>query len=72
MSEVVEHTFPILPDPQATTTNVYGVYDLLGDGLAAPATFVIDGDGVVQWNHVGNTIQDRPSAQELLDVIRGL
>ena len=58
--------FPILYDPPAETPRAYGVYDLLGDSRAAPATFVVDSDGVVRWKYVGRFIGDRPSAREVL------
>lgn len=64
--------FPILYDSAADVVREYGVYDLLGDGLAAPATFVIDTGGVVRWSHVGRRTSDRASAQEILDQIQQL
>lgn len=50
----------------------YGVYNLLDDGLAAPATFVIDTGGVVRWSHVGRHTIDRASAQEVLHQLQQL
>ena len=64
--------FPILYDSAADVVREYGVYDLLGDGLAAPATFVIDRGGVVRWTHVGDATSDRASAQEILRQLRQL
>lgn len=58
--------FPVLADPDGKVARLYGVYDLLGDGLAAPATFVIWSDGTVKWRHVGESIDDRPSAGDVL------
>ena len=58
--------FPILYDPSADTPRAYDVYDLLGDRRAAPATFVVDRDGVIQWKYVGRFIGDRPSVREVL------
>lgn len=64
--------FPILYDSAADVVREYGVYDLLGDGLAAPSTFVIDTGGVVRWSHVGRRTSDRASAQEILDQLQQL
>ncbi len=58
--------FPILYNAATDVVRAYGVYNLLGDGLAAPATFVIDRGGVVRWSHVGRRTSDRASAQEIL------
>ena len=64
--------FPVLADPRGKTVREYGVYDLLGDGVAAPATFIIGRDGVIRWRHVGVDIADRPPADEILSTIQGL
>lgn len=65
-------SFPILYDSAADVVREYGVYDLLGDGLAAPATFVIDTGGVVRWSYVGRRTSDRASAQEVLHQLEQL
>lgn len=64
--------FPILYDSAADVVREYGVYDLLGDGLAAPSTFVIDTGGVVRWSHVSAAADDRVSAQETLHQLQQL
>ncbi len=58
--------FPMLADTDHRVSEAYGVYDLLGDGYAAPAVFVIGTDGQILWQHVGEDPRDRPSAQEIL------
>ena len=58
--------FPVLSDTAGTVPKAYMVYNLLGDRLAAPATFVIDKQGVIRWKHVGRAAGDRPSADEIL------
>ena len=45
----------------------YGVYDLLGDGLATASTFLIDKQGVTRWKYVARGISDRPSESEVLE-----
>lgn len=66
IAELSGSTFPLLADPDHVVTQSYGVYDLFGDGRAAPATFIIDADGVVTWAYVGKDNNDRPSAEMLL------
>jgi peroxiredoxin len=65
--QVVGAAYPMLADPAHQVTEAYGVYNLLGDGLAAPAVFVIDADGRIVWSHVGWSPADRPSAQTILE-----
>lgn len=60
-------TFPLLADPDHAVTAAYGVYDLFGDGRAAPATFIIDQDGTIAWAYVGKDNNDRPSSEMLLE-----
>lgn len=60
-------SFPVLFDPAADVVEAYGVYDLLGDGLATASTFVIDKQGVIRWKYVARGISDRPSVTEILE-----
>ena len=60
-------TYPLLADPAHEVATAYGVYSLLGDGLAAPAVFVIETDGRIVWSHVGQHSGDRPSVQAVLE-----
>ena len=66
--------FPILYNSDTDVVREYGVYNLLGDGRAAPATFVIDAGGVVRWSYIGRSISDRPrpSAQNVLRQLQQL
>jgi peroxiredoxin len=45
--------YPILADEMHEVSEAYGVYNVLGDGLAAPAVFIIDTDGRVVWSQIG-------------------
>ena len=63
-------SFPILFDPQVTTVADYGVYNLLGDELAASSTFVIDKDGVIRWMHAAESFDDQVPASTILDQLR--
>ena len=69
MQQTVGATFPVLADPTRATAESYRVFDLLGDGVAAPATFIVDADSLIAV-HVGSSIGDRPSAASLLHTLR--
>lgn len=69
MQQTVGATFRVLADPTRATAEAYRVFDLLGDGVAAPATFVVDADSLIAV-HVGSSIGDRPSAASLLHTLR--
>jgi peroxiredoxin len=59
--------YPVLADPQHQVAEAYGVYNLLGDKLAAPSVFIIGADGRVVWSHVGESASDRPNPQTILE-----
>jgi len=59
--------YPMLADPEHRVAEAYGVYNLWGDGLAAPAVFVIDADGRIVWSYVSRDPNDRPGAQAILE-----
>lgn len=61
--------YPILADSDTTVTRAYGVFNLLGDGVSAPAVFVIWNDGTVRSAHVGESISGRPTAEQIIKVI---
>ena len=63
-------TFPVLYDTDATAAKSWNVFNLLGDGVAAPATFVFDATGTLRAFRIGKNAGDRPHAEEVLDVIR--
>ena len=64
--------FPILYNKETDVVRAYGVYDLLNDGLSAPATFVIDKEGVIRWKYVGSGLGDRPSVGRILEELGNL
>jgi len=71
MADHAEASFPILYDENAAVTTAYGLYDLLGDGVSAPATLVLNRDGSMLGSHVGRDIADRVPASVILDALRG-
>lgn len=72
MAEQIGALFPVLADPDGEVVRRFGVFDLLNDGVAAPATFIVDKDGTLLLEHVGQTIADRPSADSVLESLRTL
>ena len=59
-------TYPMLADPEHRAAEAYGVYNLLGDGLAAPSLFVIDADGRILWHEIGPYPGGRVEATTIL------
>jgi peroxiredoxin len=59
-------SYPVLADTDHRVSEDYGVYNLLGDGVAAPAVFVIDSDGQIVWHDIGADTYDRFSAETIL------
>ena len=72
MEEMAAAEFPILADTDANVAQSYGVFNLLNDGVAAPATFIIRPDGGVIWAYIGADIGDRPPTDALLEIIDAL
>ena len=66
MVESVEAEFYILADDDASVARDYRIFDLHGDGVAAPATFILNQAGEVVAYHVGRNITDRPTAEVIL------
>ena len=64
--------FPVLYDSDTDVVDAYGVYDLRGDSLAAPATFIIDSEGIVRWSHVSRRTSDRPKTSEIIEQLQTL
>ena len=64
-------SYPVLADPDRAVARAYGVFDLLGDGVAAPATIIMTSERVVV-EHVGRDISDRPSPAAILHELRQL
>ena len=65
-------TFPILYDPEAEVVRRYGVYDLLGDKVAAPSVFVIDKEGSIRWRYIGRSIIDRPTVTHIVERLEAI
>ena len=66
MKDVVQADYPILADVDHAVADAYGVFNLLGDGVATPSVFVIDPAGRIVWSYVGKDANDRPSPADVL------
>lgn len=58
--------YPVLADPDHRVSEDYGVYNLLGDNVAAPSVFIIDSTGQIVWHYIGASSIDRLSAATIL------
>ena len=72
VSELLDLQYPVIPDVERKAVDLYGVYNLLGDSLATPSVFVIDMEGVIRWEYVGQSSGDRPSNDMILDQLGAL
>ncbi|MDA1192551.1 MAG: peroxiredoxin family protein, partial [Candidatus Poribacteria bacterium] len=59
-------TFPLLQDPDLATIVAYDVKAPFLD-LAAPTTFIVDGDGIVRFKYVDPFIDTRISPADIRD-----
>ena len=66
MVEMVGAQFHVLSDADARTARAYGIFDIHGDGVAAPATFIVDPNGEIAALHLGRDITDRPAPEQIL------
>ena len=72
MAAYARAEYHVLSDPAGAVVRDYGVYNLLGDMLAAPATFLVRNDMTIAWQHVGEDVSDRPTPADILTRIRQL
>ena len=70
--ESVGIEFPVLYNPEADVVRQYGVFNLLGDGLATTSTFIVDKSGRIRFMHIGEHIGDQASTSRIFDVLRSL
>jgi peroxiredoxin len=59
----------VLYDTDFTVTRSWGIFNLLDDGVAAPATYIFNRDGDLVAYHIGETVSDRPAAREVVDAL---
>ena len=66
MAQLIGASFPILADANHAVADAYGVFNLLGDGVATPSVFVIDPGGRIIWSYISKDANDRPPAEQIL------
>lgn len=71
LAQKLKAPFAMLADPKLEAIRSFGVLEADHD-LAVPAIFILNGDGQTVWREVGEAIQDRVDADELLKTIREL
>lgn len=67
--------FPLLADAAQTVSATYGVafqMRIHTEWSNRPATFVIDRAGVIRYAHVGESFNDRPSAEAIVEQLERL
>ena len=66
MIDEVNASFKIISDSTYTISQQWEVFNLLGDGVAAPSAFVIGKNNAILWAHRGSSPSDRPPTDFLL------
>jgi peroxiredoxin len=61
-----------LPDPKHTVANLYNQEVNLFKLGRMPALLVVDKEGVIRYEHYGDSMQDIPENSILLDLLDGL
>lgn len=68
--------FPLLSDGELAVIDAYGVrhdgVELLGRGIARPAVFLIDEQGVVRWRFVTDNWRVRVRPEQVVEAVRAL
>tara|TARA_B100000073_G_scaffold254096_1_gene214106 strand:+ start:6474 stop:6794 length:321 start_codon:yes stop_codon:yes gene_type:complete len=66
MRNDVDAKFSMISDNTFTISQEWGVFNVLGDSVAAPAAFVVDKNKKILWSHIGSSASDRPPTDYLL------
>lgn len=67
LAKSLELPFPLLEDANLKIAIQYGVA-MEGRDIAVPSVFVVLPNGTIFWKKVGESVADRPSNSEILDV----
>jgi len=63
LAEETAAPFPVLSDADDETAVAYHLFE---NGIAVPATVLVDAAGQVRWQYVGQKPADRPSPEMML------
>jgi peroxiredoxin len=73
MSLTTGAKYQILSDSERKVIRSYGVLNAKEhNGIAHPAVFIIDKEGLIRYMHVGKDPGDRPEDQTIIDEIKKL
>jgi peroxiredoxin len=64
-------TYPILSDSARTYIREYGVLHPQ-EGIARPSLFILNREGLLAWNYVGQAASDRPAIETVLEELRAI
>lgn len=67
LSKSLELPFPLLEDKDLKVALQWGVA-MEGRDIAVPSVFVVLPNGTIFWKQIGESIADRPSNAQILDV----
>ena len=70
MAEHAGASFPVLSDAEGAISKTYRLFDLLSDGVSAPATLILDHEGNLAASHIGTAISDRVPAETIVEFLR--
>ncbi len=63
-------SYVLVPGPQRQILERYGLYNERTNGLATPATMIVDKAGTLRWKYVSTSDADRPSPSRVLRELR--
>ena len=64
---------PFSMDLDADVVETYGVFNLHGNNLPTPSTFIIDTEGNIRWEYIGRSARtDRAPSSEIIAQLRTL
>ena len=67
------YMFPILyTSLDIAVPESYGVFDLFGDGLASASMFLIDENGEVAWQSIGENYRHQVEGAEIIEQVNKL
>ena len=65
--------FPVLYTNKNNDVPIsYNVFDLFGDGLASASVFIVDTDGKIAYENIGENYRHQVSGEEVLEALNGL
>lgn len=69
LASTLKIPFLLLSDADHKVIDAYDIYNAQGK-ISKPATFVLDGKGIVRWSFFKEDYKERPLAEVILDELR--